>query len=262
MKKTAIIIGTSHSQASCETDGKMEILRTGRWHDYLKTEHDYDVLNLSRSGVTVQQQLMVAISYFMDNPDLQFDLAIVEGRSMETAVSHPIPGPDSHIEVQFDRDTVTFSDTYHCWLDANEWKEAKFKTWEPINVMDANDRKKEEYLGYFVDYVFSYQHMIDTWSSNLALCNLLERHSKKVLWYTFNTPGEIADPDNPKNAVGRFLMNKYLLDDVGVQGFKLLTNQGGPMTEEEHYCDCGHLNPAGHKIMWHEILYPRMKNFI
>ncbi|MDA9302712.1 hypothetical protein N8072_00890 [bacterium] len=257
MKKRAIILGTSHSESSCKTNGVSETITDGRWHDYLKTDHDYEVLNLSRAGCTVQQQMIVLTSYLMDNPNERFDLAIVEGRNLETAVSCPTS------KFEMENKDPNFSDTYQSWLDhdTSTIGIAKGNTWQPVTAMDQSERLDKEYVGYYVDYTFSYQHMVDTWTCNLAICMLLERVSKKVFWFSFNAPGEMSNPNNPKNVFGRYLMDKYQADLESSVCLKFNPEQGGPM-HPHHYCECNHLNKDGHRELWYKMLYPKFKDFV
>jgi hypothetical protein len=264
MKKRAFIVGTSHSESSCKRDGKIEVMLENRWHDNLKTQHGYEVVNFSRAGCTVQQQFMSVVKYFQDNPDETFDLVIVEGRNIETAVSTPEQEWGEYVtpDYMYAKRPPKSEDIWRIWLDNPDMSIQKKYHWLPITPMDPDMRVRPQYMNWYLDYVHSYNHMTDTWSCNYALCNFLQQRSKKVFWYTHNVSQDLTDPDHEYNVFGKFIMKDFLMDPSSkLPAFVFDLHDGGPMTDED-YCECKHLNESGHKKLWNEIIYPLIKDFV
>ena len=111
-EKTAIVIGTSHSYASC--DGT-RINRPDRWQDNLEN-HGYKVTSFTRPGCTAEHQLDAFFHYMADNPSY-WDLILIEGRDAEACVSYPL-----YIQTE-NQDT---KNVWHHWIHDEGGRIKKF----------------------------------------------------------------------------------------------------------------------------------------
>jgi hypothetical protein len=259
--KRALIVGTSHSQGTCHNNNAPSIsVLPGRWHDYLKTDHDYEVVNISRANCTTQQQLLAVLGYFADNPDEKFDLCIVEGRNLEATVSQPIPEAKNYFtNIQ----GTNVENQYYFWLDDFHRKTDGKKFIQQIGVMNAYDETRmPDYMPYYVDYTYSYQHAIDTWSCNLALCEFLNRYCNVVRWHTHSISKSIDNPDLDIHKIGWALMEPYCENFGAMHYIGFLPETNGLFKKPEDYCDCGHFNEKGHRKLWYNVLYPMYKEYV
>lgn len=242
--KQALIIGTSHSEATCVRNdgGAIERITDGRWYDYLKDE-GYEITSLARAGCTPQQQFFATLSFLNDNPDKRWDIAIVEGRSLETNITIPVDTELCHPH------KMPYENMYDRWMSSNGSRDL---------LAHADSHKILEYpelVPYFTSYVFSFQHAIDLWTCNYALCSMLSRVSTVVKWFAFSLAKKYSiDPTYKELIVGKDIMQPYLLPD------------GWPCVKatlsEDCFCACGHMNEKGHQQYWHNEIYPRLKNYI
>lgn len=262
-----LIIGTSHSEASCQRveGGYIEKIEIGkRWFELIQEEYGIDhVMNLSRSNCTTEQQFMVAYNYKKQNPDVTFDYAIVEGRCIESTVSSPIrniKNLDVHPE---DNNLNEF--IWDHWTDDFRHRQSTDddfvkRIYEPISQMDSrvdkSDGEKYYHNDWYVDYAHSYLHAVHLWTANKALISFLEEFCGKVAWYSFSTSSRFHDHNNPLNIMGKDLIgNNALFDKNDEQTFPEIKF---PTDYDDHRCKCNHLNESGHKKLFDEILKPRL----
>ena len=250
MTKRVLIVGTSHSMGSCagyRVDDPL-LKHDERWHDYFKSEFGYEVVNISMSGCTVQQQQLAVYAYFQDNPDAHFDLAIVEGRGIEGTVSEPmhfIGGPPYDIFNHPSKDVYDFEEYYKSWLDSAGSNRAMYSPMTALTPTLSYEYQAR-YSEWYVEYVYSMNHAVDLWSGNLTLCDYVSKHSDIVKW--FNWSYSIDDTTDLKMQLGKDLLSEYatlgwpMLDTIEVIG-----NTSGTA------CVCGHFNPEGHRLVWEQI---------
>ena len=261
--KNILVIGTSHSEATClrdKNDSCIEMLVSGRWHDYFKTDYGYNVTKLARAGCTVQQQFFVVSKFLKDNPELNYDFAIIEGRGLETTIS--LPG--KVVEGYNKNDPVLDEYYYRRWtVDESKFK-SEFNTWNykleydefsAVSSGGISQNSFSQYQAYYADYVFSWQHAVDSWSANLALCKLLNSRCDQVKWFTLHN--ESTENFDLSNFIdyGETIMSDYILDDTWPQIDRT-------EFEDEYYCACGHFNEMGHEKLWYEYIKPRIQKYI
>ena len=258
-----LIIGTSHSVSSCKRKpiigkwpdsdmGRNDIMLEGRWQDLLGEHYGVDVFTLARSGVSIEDQIDKVHLYSQMNHEKRYDLAIVEGRTMQNSIGAPIQLDDSV-------DTTPCKEAYMHWTD--EFKKLNGERPNPlnqINTLYSNHVQKEykKYGPWFVDYVDSYLQAVQVWSMNLALCTLLDAFCDKVLWYTFNGTHSV-DKFHPLNTMGYEFLKKYALftQDTYFAGADTGLDED---PDYKYHCYCNHLNELGHKMLFNKILKPRL----
>lgn len=254
MSKRVLIIGTSHSAGSCEGyhDDTDFLHYDERWHDYFKSEYGYEVVNLSMSGCTVQQQMIAVYAYFKDNPDARFDLAIVEGRSMESTVADPIHWYNGPPEVAFEdhprNDVHNFNVYYRAWLDTADVRIANRRSgYSPMTSMQPTLSYPEQsrLMPWYLEYTFSMLHATEQWSVNLALCSYLTKFVNSVKWfawsYSYNEVTEL------KMDIGKDMLKSYLFED----GWPEISPEMKEISKlSDVDCDCHHWNPKGHRLVW------------
>lgn len=261
--KKALIIGTSNSEATCQREkgGLIEYIQEQRWHDYLKTDHGYEVVNLSKSNCSVQQQFFTATNYKADNPDQRFNIAIVEGRQMETTVSAPIMRTKLPLPGFMDENASWEENRrwqYYSWRDVTN--KEKNKIYSPFDVMSSRSEERiPEYMPYYADYAHSWQHCVDTWSTNYALCNFLETFCDKVVWYTHGASMDLNSFDHPFQQYGWPLMKRFTLTQEMFMGVR--EREDHDFTDDD-FCACKHFNEQGNRKLWYNKLYPLYKDFI
>jgi len=247
MTKRILIVGTSHSMGCCEGyRSDTEYLKHDeRWHDYFKSEFGYEVVNISMSGCTVQQQVLAVYAYFQDNPTAHFDLAIVEGRGIEGTVSDPmhfLGGPPYDILNHPSDDVYEFEKYYAKWLDSAVDR----SMYSPITAFapDFYYDYQKRYMPWYIEYVYSMNHAIDTWSANVTLCDYISKYSDIVKW--FNWSYSCNDVTDLKLKIGKDLLSEYAID------WPILNDIEDKLTPDMD-CDCGHFNPKGHRLVWEQI---------
>lgn len=264
MKRKILVIGTSHSVAICkETVNQKNATHflSGRWHDHMGEYYDADVFNLSYAGCTVQQQLSVVYNYFKLNPEIRYDLCVVEGRCVESTISTP----DPQINWYDDIDTSDHSprhEIYEPWTDEMVRESRGFtkfvKRYTPIGRMDAHsgDEVNPEYLTWFLNYNESYLHAMDTWFYNYSMMKFLENYCDRALWYSFSTG--TRDPKNLSWELSWDLLKDNALFHKDEHFPHIEFSDMKPNWDKDK-CLCGHLNQRGHKRLWEKVLKPRME---
>jgi len=205
-KKRILIVGTSHSESTCETHddiGHIQYLQNMgelRWHDYFHTEYDYEVINISKSAISAEGQLLMVQSYFHDHPDSQFDLCIIEGRSLELNMAIPLPSievmqhpTNSDIKSQISGigfDYLNDIENEKIWkygtLDKHRWNHQS--QYELITHMGPDsDQRLSDYLPWYLSYMGSALHATHTWGCNVAMITFLERYCQSVQFFAWSS---------------------------------------------------------------------------
>ena len=253
-EKTALVIGTSHSYASC--DGT-RINRPDRWQDNLEN-HGYKVTSFTRPGCTAEHQLDAFFHYMTDNPSY-WDLILIEGRDAEACVSYPLYIPTT------DQDT---KNVWHHWIHDEGDRIKKFNFGS--NVYGEKFRQDMRSTKWYKEYVGSHLHIINTWATNSALCTLASKYAKVVKWFTFGSVKHSSDIQNKSNLLQHMLLGEYCIADTipalqqtyckhQPQLYKNLARifEKKP-PESDTRCECSHLNKLGHKLLWDLILEPAL----
>lgn len=258
--KRALIIGTSHSEATCQDSetGMIERIPRGkRWQDNLEN-YGYEVTTLARAACTMQHQFLVTYCYLQDNPDIHYDLVIIEGRAMEANMSIPVPSTDKFSTESFDNEEL-----YHRWLTDITLKrpeELEFTRVDPGDVLDTFP----EYAPYVADYLHSVLHGVDTWAVNLAMIKMLEKRANVVKWLTFSTSEKYNFSNLDSKPLKELNMGKVLLGDY------LLHPSQWPCVDftladgfdKDVYCICNHFNEKGHKLFWEVHIKPYIMEYL
>lgn len=253
-EKTALVIGTSHSYASC--DGT-RINRPDRWQDNLEN-HGYKVTSFTRPGCTAEHQLDAFFHYMTDNPSY-WDLILIEGRDAEACVSYPLYIPTKN------QDTKNI---WHHWIHDEGDRIKKFNFGS--NVYGEKFRQDMRSTKWYKEYVGSHLHIINTWATNSALCTLASKYAKVVKWFTFGSVKHSSDIQNKSNLLQHMLLGEYCIADTipalqqtyckhQPQLYKNLARifEKKP-PESDTRCECSHLNKLGHKLLWDLILEPAL----
>ena len=253
-EKTALVIGTSHSYASC--DGT-RINRPDRWQDNLEN-HGYKVTSFTRPGCTAEHQLDAFFHYMTDNPSY-WDLILIEGRDAEACVSYPLYIPTT------DQDT---KNVWHHWIHDEGDRIKKFNFGS--NVYGEKFRQDMRSTKWYKEYIGSHLHIINTWATNSALCTLASKYAKVVKWFTFGSVKHSSDIQNKSNLLQHMLLGEYCIADTipalqqtyckhQPQLYKNLARifEKRP-PESDTRCECSHLNKLGHKLLWDLILEPAL----
>lgn len=251
--KKVLILGTSHSQATCANNGELpRVFHSGRWHDYFHDDLGWEVVNLSRSSITAQQQMELLLKYFSDNPGQRFDLAIVEGRGLESNSS--MPGQENQ-------------DNLWEWILRNpDEGEAPYEVDRITPGESRITKRTEKFLPWYAEYIMSMQHAIDVYSVNRAMCTYLDNFCENVRYICVGT--STAIPDNHKNyQLGKQLLSEYIfktqptINNQKVDVWPALNNPDFFHQDERKYlCDCNHMNLTGHKYFWENLIKPEVKN--
>lgn len=254
--KKVLILGTSHSQATCANDGETPmVFHSGRWHDYFADDLGWEVTNLSRSSITAHQQLEVITKYFIDNPDVHFDLAILEGRSMETNSSMP------QEDAEYDNNTL-----WQWMLESPDESEAVYAVDRMTPGETKPNQRTARFLPWYSEYLMSMQHAIDVFSINLAMLNILQRHSDNTRWFCIGANSSIPDDHKTYN-LGKYMLSEYLfkttpvIDGQSVDLWPALHNPSFYQYREQDFkCDCNHMNLRGHKYLWDNLIKPEVQH--
>lgn len=257
--RRVLIIGTSHSQATCAYDavnnGTPIVYRDGRWHDYFKVDYGWETISLSQSAVSPQQQLETLSTFIKDNPDERFDLVIIEGRSMESNASYP--------------------DVNASWTD---WTKGGMNAWQfvkenpekmgdpPYHTKRKNagqileDHATKFYANWFSDYLLSYQHALDTFAINRAMASLASDISDHVRFMALGSTTAFP-PDHPVYDMMEQFMGQYKFKTFKGMQFPALDN--GVLfnyNEEKYKCQCHHMNKLGHVTFWNTLVKPEVED--
>ncbi len=258
-EKTALVIGTSHSYASCENGGiYSRINRPDRWQDNLEN-HGYKVTTFARPGCTAEHQLDAFFHYMVDNPSY-WDLILIEGRDVEASVSYPAFNPTKN------QDTKNI---WHHWIHDEGDRIKKFHF---TNENHENSRTTKWYK----EYQGSHLHLVNTWATNSALCTLASKHAKVVKWFTFGSVRLPNDIQNKSNLLQQMLLGEYcirhhIVDTIPALQQLYINDEHQPQLyknlarifekkppESDTRCECGHLNKLGNKLLWDLILEPAL----
>ena len=289
-EKTALIIGTSHSYASCSEDtgddnldkylyenasketekikdllaarkrkrsNNVRIKHPDRWQDNLEN-HGYKVTTFARPGCTTEHQLDAFYHYMLDNPSY-WDLIIIEGRDPEANVSYPTYIPTKN------QDTKNI---WNHWIDDDGDRIKKFNftnshSWD--NIAISTTKWYKEYQG-------SHLHLVNTWAANSALCTLASKYATIVKWFTFGAITYPNDIQNKSEQLQNMLIGEYCIADTLPALQQTFSNdKDQPQlyknlarifdktpSESDTRCECGHLNKVGHKMLWDLILEPAL----
>lgn len=245
MTKTALIIGTSHSESTCRRNDTTEHLlrKPDRWHDNLEN-YGYAVTNLSASGCTAAQQFIMIHSYIQDHPDSKWDIVLIEGRSIETAINIP---------VVYCKGKITENDKgylYQYWMDHGD----KSKKYCPFTRLDHETATHNlplamsNMLPWYTEYVYSDLHAIENWSVNRAMCDYLACYATHVKWFTLGMSKEFHKKweSDFRISLGKKLLKDFILCD----SWPMLYFDHDPIND---LCNCGHYNVSGQIKFWNAI---------
>ena len=240
MIKRILIVGTSHSVSLCADYDSGLLPANTRWIDYFVTELGYEVINLSMGGCTAQQQFLALYHYLEDHPTEKFDFVIIEGRSIDVRISVPNQAVDTeHWENK---------EYYEHWLDpSHKWKELY-----PIvrGTTKFFESFKPNLINWYVEYVYSTQHLIDNVSCNLAMCTLAKQFAPHVFFFSLSDEFHISEKNyNMYNNIAKNILQDYLLDDTHYFKFAPM----GDFKKELYFCACGHYNVEGSMILYNKI---------
>lgn len=244
--KRVLVVGTSHSEATCqyEKNGTYERLKGNRWQDYFE-EHDCEVTTIARAGTTVELQYMAVHAYFQEHPDITFDLAIIEGRSMETTIS--MPGTVETDKLVYS----SFWKRYDTSLTVKEYEQREVLAVDSERIQDTPN-----FVPYYVEHVFSLNHAVNTWSTNYALCSLIATRAGVVKWFAFSNSAEFAENPNHRHMLlGKDILRDFIFSDELWPTIDFQSNK-------EDLCECKHLNERGHARFWKEKIYPNVKQYL
>lgn len=265
-----LVIGTSHSQAVCQRtpNGKNEDIRSGRWFDWISKTYDLTTVKLARSGCSAEQQLYAVYNYFSVNPDARFDVCIVEGRGLQASASVPIENYDYTLwepTSQFPdfeewcRDLSPKKEVYFDWTD--EYLKQK-RTIENLCIYDKishlypsfSDKFPQQMVDWFLEYYGSPLFAVQNWSTNLSMLKYLDNFCNKTFWFTFGSSADFIDINHPYNIMGWDLLKDYvLMEKERFSDIKISNPKEYPIR-----CHCGHLTEVGHKLIFEEIINPRL----
>ena len=259
--KKVLIIGTSHSAASCtraENPEYIERMNKGRWHDYFKTELSYDVTLIARSGTTPQDQLMTVIAYLADNPHETWDLCIIEGRGIENTINMPW----QKILDDYNPEISSWKDFYYMYQDRDDdyidRKHMPFYNKSVTSESIKDDVKEKSILPWAINYVESVNQAIDTYGCNRAIISMIEERCPIVKFWIYSHIEKFRTDDkfSLHRKFGEELLEKWFLfgKDWVCNVDELLDLQ------DNETCECGHPNEAGHKRIWKELVQPKIGN--
>ena len=259
--KKVLIVGTSHSAASCtrqENPNYIERINKGRWHDYFTTDLSYNVTLIARSGTTPQDQLMTVIAYMADNPHETWDLCIIEGRSIEDTINIPW----QRIHDESNPEVSSWEDFYYMYQDRDDdyidRKHMPFYNKSATSESINDDFKEKSVLPWAINYVESVNQAIDTYGCNRAIISKIEERCQVVKFWIYSHALSFHNDTkfNLHRKFGEELLGKWLLfgNDWIYNADMLLDLQ------DDELCECGHPNEAGHKRIWKELIKPRIGN--
>jgi len=278
--KKVLVVGTSHSQAVCKNrdDRINRILLRDRWFDHLHEHWDVEILKLAKSGCSPEEQLISVYNYTKMNPDSYWDLAIIEGRSVQVGVSSPkrnIMGfplnNDDRDDFDFEMGITPSPWPYYTWTDSwcqtyvdSGYSKHELRNFSYADRIDThncdgvNFQHKPYLRDWMIDYTNSYLHSIHVWSTNRAMCELLNKHSKHVTWFSFDCGDDLMDPHHPYNTMAHdFIGDYYLLDSQNTPHIHWEWDEKwGDWNDQK--CDCGHLNEEGHRRLYMQHIYPNI----
>lgn len=277
MTKRILIVGTSHSEASCATvdygNGSFEystLPKGTRWFDYFEKDYGAHVTKLARSGCSSLDQYMAVAAYFKDHPDAEFDIAMIEGRGTEPNFNTPVPNPLKQWNRGYDYLDLNRW-MYDRWLDP-EYRKAidnmEVELWDRISPHDVSDnmydvKDPDHYLVQLLEkYTLSDLHHVQNLAFNHALCELVNTRSTITKWFTMQFTGhKQVEYILPMylDMLGDFILEKeeFLNNKPETNFFYRVEGLSDTVIESELFCKCGHMNEAGHELYWKEIIKPK-----
>lgn len=280
MTKRVLIIGTSHSEATCgmrQPDGSMPIkdLPVGsRWFDYFEKEYDVEITKLARGGCTVLDQYHILMCYLKDNPDAHWDVALIEGRGTEPSFDIPVPSRDKNSKKNLHLRRLDENRLYYdMWLDP-EYREYEggFEAvpWGRISPHDYDDEDinhnhdcDRHYLpALMAEYSLSDLHHMHTLAINHALCELVNTRATKTKWFTtyFRRFQYFDIVNKYLNTMGDFILDKEDFKNHPQTSLSHSTSLSRDQVAELK-CDCGHMSEKGHQLFWELVIKPRVQKW-
>lgn len=247
--KKVLILGTSHSAASCKRNTEIKRLLSGRYHDYFKTEWGWEVTNLSMPGITPQGQLLALTAYLADNPNAHWDLVLFEGRNIENTINIPWPH-ESAAEI------TDWNNFYHLFEDKEVYDKTLKQPFECKSITSNSvDKQYSELFGWGVPYVGSINQAVDTYGCNRAIISILEQHCDIVkFWVMSNIPKfDVSDEYYWHRQLAQQLLGKWLL-------FDKIDHQ--IIIPDHERCKCNHANAQGHLRIWNEHIKPAVLKLV
>lgn len=261
--KKVLVIGTSHSEGSCDDlyDGYLK--KGQRWHDYINSELGAEVTLLAREGTTTFQQFIAVSSYFYENPDAYFDLVLLEGRLAEYTVD--IPYEQTHwLETDNDPgvnvDLTWFGERYNRFLDrdvrqgARDNREHQLITSVSPNFTYAIEpaSRRKMFEGWMAEYMNSDMNFLTAVMGNISIMNIVKKHTKTAKFFCFI--GNILE--NEIEELFAYHMADYIIPDL----YPTAINSYDVNQENypNHFCPCNHLNNLGIE----ELAWPKLKKHI
>ena len=249
--KRALVLGTSHSVASCSPKRNVKKTTTlfkGRWHDYLKTELGYEVDVLARSGVSTGGMFYALSNYLADNPEKTWDLILIEGRSIEATFDYPVTS-QSHV------DANNYIHAYHRFfpknVESHEYEPYPFKCGSVYAY--ASYKEFQHQIPYLVDYAQHPVHLNNVLAHNLAMCHLASTRSPVVKFFVQSHVKHFFQKWDHYRELTYTTMGEFML-----RGDKWAQNMILPDPEENYTCGCGHCNEKGHEYIWRMYILPEL----
>jgi hypothetical protein len=249
-----LIIGTSHSEASCrrhKDDKNVERMMQGRYHDYFKTELGWDTTVIAQGGVTPQAQLWAVTAYLADHPNETWDLCLFEGRNVEATVTIPSTlNPDQPAPTEW-------KDIYHRFVDKDDY-ENEFET--PFYCLTTDTEKMWKsgpfyrFSSWANEYVLTYNQMLDFFGCNRAIISMVEQRCPIVKFWIYSHPLELLFGDPRYNPEYKYVHDygEQILGD-----YWLLDNPWSNVNVPNNMrCACNHANEEGHKWLWDNVIKP------
>jgi len=245
-----LIIGTSHTEASCKrhkNDISIERMMQGRYHDYFKTELGWKTTVIALGGVTPQAQLYAVTAYLAEHPDEKWDLCLFEGRNVETTVMIPQKLNLGSI------DPPEWKDMYHRYVD-KDYYHGDHEL--PFYCLSADTEKLQkggvfqDYAHWANNYVLTYNQMLDIFGINRAIISMVEDRCPIVRFWVFSHPFEILRDDPEYAYVKKFgeqILGDYFLFDNPWKNVQVPDNMR---------CACNHPDEMGHHWLWKNVIKP------
>lgn len=261
--KKVLVIGTSHSEGSCDDLNDGYITKGERWHDYISSKLGAEVTLLAREGTTTLQQFIAVSSYFYENPDAYFDLVLLEGRLAEYTAD--IPFEQTHwLETDNDPginvDLTWFGERYNRFLDRDKRQGARDNREHQLitsvsprftYAVEPESRRKM-FEGWMAEYMKSDMNYFTSVMGNVAIMNIVKKHTKVARFFCFI--GNILE--NEIEELFAYHMADYIIPELYPTAIN--TYDVNKINYPDHFCPCNHLNPLGIK----EHAWPKLEKYI
>lgn len=267
MKKKILVIGTSHTYGDCVSwDEKRRFTDSNKWSDLLGADYDVDVL--AYSGATAVNQFYIAIQYFIENPDLRYDLAIVEGRGIDTNVCFDeIKNNGYHKTLEeLQRKKMTAVQAWQTkndnHADKGDFAMTCATPFARENLSNIDNGPIKDYL---IGYTGTMKHAMDNYSVNAAMCAYLEKFCNTVKWFTVSTIATKLDMREQITQLATAMMDKYTFTHTGIScvvaGLSL-EKMGMDINNNlrQWLCACSHFNEQGHIQLYNRFVRPEIEN--